>query len=90
MGDIFQMLRRLSEVSSDPAGNGAFPQALVLGGLGQRLWLQRLVNTKDDKEQNCPPVPPTTHFLWISTQMTAAGLIGREFVSSLYVFTDYW
>ena len=53
------MLRGLSEVPSDPAGDGAFPQALVLGGLGQRLRLQRLVHSEADQEQNRPPVPPT-------------------------------
>lgn len=59
MGDVFQMLRGLCEVSSDPAGDGAFPQALVLGGLGQWLRLQRLVHAEADQEQNCPSVPPT-------------------------------
>lgn len=58
MGDVFQMLRGFAEVSSDPAGDGAFPQALVLGGLGQRLWLQRLVHAEADQEQSCPSIPP--------------------------------
>lgn len=53
------MLRRLSEVPSDPAGDGALPQALVLGGLGQLLRLQRLVHAEADQEQSRPPVPPT-------------------------------
>lgn len=60
MGDVFQMLRGLCEVSSDPAGDGALPQALVLGGLGQRLRLQRLVHAEADQEQNRPSVPPTS------------------------------
>lgn len=52
MGDLLQVLRGLSEVPSDPEGDGAFPQALVLGGLGQRLRLQRLVHSKTDPEQS--------------------------------------
>lgn len=59
MGDVFQMLRGLAEVPSDPAGDGAFPQALVLGGLGQRLRLQRLVHAEADQEQSHPSDCPT-------------------------------
>lgn len=62
------MLRGLSEVPSDPAGDGALPQALVLGGLGQLLRLQRLVHAEADQEQNRPPVPPTA----------AAAVLGGE------------
>lgn len=60
MGDVFQMLRGLSEVPSDSAGDGTFPQALVLGGLGQRLRVQRLVHSEADEEQSRPSVPPTS------------------------------
>lgn len=62
------MLRRLSEVPSDPAGDGALPQALVLGGLGQLLRLQRLVHAEADQEQSRPPVPPAA----------AAAVLGGE------------
>lgn len=62
------MLRGLSEVPSDPAGDGALPQALVLGGLGQLLRLQRLVHAKADQEQSRPPVPATA----------AAAVLGGE------------
>lgn len=66
------MLRGLSEVPSDPAGDGALPQALVLGGLGQLLRLQRLVHAEADQEQSRPPVPPTA-----ATAATAAVLRGE-------------
>lgn len=56
MGDVFQVLRGLPEVPSEPAGDGAFPQALVLGGLGQQLGIQRLVHAEAEPQQNRAPV----------------------------------
>ena len=63
MGDVLQMLRGLCEVPADPARDGALAQALVLGGLGQRLRLQRLVHAPADPEPHRPPVPPAAHEL---------------------------
>lgn len=60
MGDVFQMLRGLREVPANSAGDGAFPQTLVLGGLGQRLWVQWLVHPEADEEQSRPSIPPSS------------------------------
>lgn len=63
MGDFLQVLRGLPEVPPDAAGDGALPQTLVLGRLGQRLGLQRLVHPEDEQQQDRPSVPPTANIL---------------------------
>lgn len=53
------MLRGFSEIPPDPASDGAFPQALVLGELGDRFRLQRLVHSETDQKQGCSSVTAT-------------------------------